>query len=73
MSWLSSVFSFTNFARPVCFAAIFSTTGANARHGPHHGAQKSTSTGKSLLRTSASNVFSETSGNELMVWNTSAP
>src|SRR6476661_4540060 len=38
--------------------AISSRTGATARHGPHHSAQKSTSTGLSLLRTSASNVAS---------------
>eukprot|EP00740_Mantoniella_antarctica_P001458 CAMPEP_0181359940 /NCGR_PEP_ID=MMETSP1106-20121128/6378_1 /TAXON_ID=81844 /ORGANISM="Mantoniella antarctica, Strain SL-175" /LENGTH=97 /DNA_ID=CAMNT_0023473135 /DNA_START=567 /DNA_END=860 /DNA_ORIENTATION=+ len=30
------------------------------RHGPHHGAQKSTSTGTSLFSTSASNVASVT-------------
>src|SRR6187200_3241788 len=38
--------------------AISSRTGATAQHGPHHSAQKSTSTGLSLLRTSASNVAS---------------
>src|SRR6478609_8292911 len=38
--------------------AISSRTGATARQGPHHSAQKSTSTGLSLLRTSTSYVAS---------------
>src|SRR5450631_2178024 len=41
-------------------AAISSRIGATARHGPHHSAQKSTSTGLSLFRTSASNDASVT-------------
>src|SRR3954469_1639892 len=43
-----------------CSEAISSSTGATILHGPHHSAQKSTSTGLSLPRTSASNVASVT-------------
>src|SRR5437762_8592233 len=41
--------------------AIRSSTGATAWHGPHHSAQKSTSTGSPLCSTSFSNVASVTS------------
>src|SRR5690349_6130549 len=41
-----------------CATASSSRTGATARHGPHQGAQKSTRTGLSFLRTSASKVAS---------------
>src|SRR5690606_4157695 len=37
--------------RPAYSSASSSSTGATARHGPHHGAQKSTRTGRSELRT----------------------
>ena len=40
--------------------AISSSTGATTRQGPHHGAQKSTSTGPSASRTSASKLVSVT-------------
>jgi len=42
------------------------TTGASIRHGPHHGAQKSTRTGVSLSRTWSENVVVVTSGSALM-------
>src|SRR3954449_11633726 len=42
-------------------SAIFSRTGATAWQGPHHSAQKSTSTGSPLWMTSCSNVESVTS------------
>src|SRR4051794_26931761 len=42
-------------------SAIRSSTGATAWHGPHHSAQKSTSTGSPACRTSFSNVWSVTS------------
>src|SRR3569833_1380177 len=42
-------------------SAIFSSTGATAWHGPHHSAQKSTSTGSPDWRTSWSKVVSVTS------------
>src|SRR5271165_7413840 len=41
-------------------AAISSRTGATTRHGPHQGAQKSTSTAPSASRTSASKLLSVT-------------
>src|SRR6476659_4865780 len=41
-----------------CATASSSRTGATARHGPHQGAQKSTRTGLSFWRTSASKVAS---------------
>src|SRR5689334_11464662 len=43
-----------------CSAAISSRTGATILHGPHHSAQKSTSTGLSLPRTSVAKVASVT-------------
>src|SRR5699024_6291096 len=46
----SSTLSFT-ICRLSCESAISSRTGAIWRHGPHHSAQKSTSTGLSLFRT----------------------
>src|ERR1700710_2071049 len=44
-----------------CSAAISSRTGATILHGPHHVAQKSTSTGLSLDNTSVEKDASETS------------
>lgn len=41
----SSAFSFTTFIVPANRAAVSATTGATIRHGPHQGAQTSTSTG----------------------------
>src|ERR1700722_17588715 len=41
--------------------ASCSSTGLTARQGPHHGAQKSTTTGLSALRTSCSKLASVTS------------
>ena len=46
---------------PAFSAAISSTTGATIRHGPHQGAQKSTSTGTSDSSTSAWKLLSVTS------------
>src|SRR3954471_18048435 len=43
-----------------CSAAISSSTGATILHGPHHSAQKSTSTGLSLPRTSLAKLESVT-------------
>src|SRR3954463_7831104 len=43
-----------------CSAAISSRTGATILHGPHHSAQKSTSTGLSLPSTSSAKVASVT-------------
>src|SRR5512132_2481892 len=43
-----------------CSAAISSRTGATILQGPHHSAQKSTSTGLSLSSTSALNDWSVT-------------
>src|SRR4051795_5832401 len=45
MSGASSVLSFTTFRRPAMLRATRSTIGETIRHGPHHGAQKSTRTG----------------------------
>src|SRR4051794_35757021 len=45
MSGASSVLSFTTFRRPAMLRATRSTIGETMRHGPHHGAQKSTRTG----------------------------
>ena len=60
VSMFSSMFSFT-IRRSSRSAAISSRIGAMTRQGPHHGAQKSTSTGLSDSRTSAWKVVSVTS------------
>src|SRR3954447_9878912 len=44
----------------LCSAAISSSTGATILHGPHHSAQKSTSTGLSLPSTSGAKLASVT-------------
>src|SRR4051812_39977602 len=58
--WFSSTLSLTIF-RSGRSAAISSSTGATTRHGPHQGAQKSTSTGCSDSMTSAWKLVSVTS------------
>ena len=55
----SSTFSFPTFTRPLYSWATESTVGAIMRQGPHHSAQKSTSTGTSEFRTSCSQEASE--------------
>src|SRR5882724_10841477 len=54
------MFSFTTVSFSECSAAISSSTGPTILQGPHHSAQKSTSTGLSLVRTSSTNVTSVT-------------
>src|SRR3954469_24017088 len=56
----SSTLSFTILTFSPSEPAISSSAGAIMRHGPHHSAQKSTTTGLADFRTSASNVASET-------------
>ena len=56
----SSVLSLNTLILPSNSLAISSTIGATMRQGPHHGAQKSISTGKSLLSTSCSKEASVT-------------
>src|SRR5919198_94477 len=51
------MFTFTRRSSSPRSSAIRSSTGETAWHGPHHSAQKSTSTGSSLWSTSSSNVF----------------
>src|SRR5919204_3345969 len=58
--WFSSTLSLT-IVRSWRSDAISSRTGATTRHGPHHGAQKSTRTACSASRTSAWKVASVTS------------
>src|SRR6478736_1945915 len=58
VSTLASVSSLTtSILSPYC-SLISSRIGATLRHGPHHVAQKSTSTGLSLMRTSSAKVAS---------------
>src|SRR3954454_23932943 len=59
MLGFSSMSSFTN-ETPVLAAASSSSAGSIALHGPHHGAQKSTTTGCSASSTSLSKVASVT-------------
>src|SRR5438067_1535061 len=56
ISLLSSVLSLPTLTLPWNWSAILSMVGARARQGPHHTAQKSTSTGLSLLTTSCSQL-----------------
>ena len=56
----SSVLSLNTLIFPSNSLAISSTIGATMRQGPHQGAQKSTSTGTSLLSTSCSKEASVT-------------
>src|SRR5262249_3606347 len=53
-SGLSSMFSLPTLTLPANWLAILSMVGPSARHGPHQGAQKSTTTGTSLWATSFS-------------------
>src|SRR6187551_953802 len=53
--------SFVNSTRPPSVSARSASTGSTALQGPHQGAQKSTTTGRSARTTSASNVSSSTS------------
>src|SRR3979411_531968 len=55
------MFILTTFSSSPRSLAISSTTGATIRHGPHHGAQKSTRTGTSASMTSAWKLTSVTS------------
>src|SRR5438445_8131497 len=64
MSGSSSVLSFRTFTLPSYSFANSSTMGATIWHGPHHTAQKSTSTRPLALPTSASHVV-ELTGNAL--------
>src|SRR5262245_42793326 len=52
----ASVLTFTTTYRPALLAATLISSGATRRHGPHHGAQKSTTIGTFESRTSASNA-----------------
>ena len=56
----SSTLSFATRAWPPSSAASSSSVGASVRHGPHHGAQASTSTGSGERSTSAAKVASVT-------------
>ncbi len=59
--WFSSTLSFTT-RRSSRSESICSSTGLTMRHGPHHGAQKSTSVGVSDSTTSAWKLLSVISG-----------
>src|SRR3954453_13726455 len=60
MAGAASMFSFTTFRRPACSRPRSSTAGVTIRHGAHHGAQKSTSTG-TVASIAASKSSAETS------------
>src|SRR5271169_1473958 len=60
MPGFSSTLSLTILTLPLSELEISSSAGAIMRHGPHHSAQKSTTTGPLALRTSVSNVASVT-------------
>ena len=55
-SGTASVFTFTISHSPAAPVATLSSSGAIIRQGPHHGAQKSTTTGRGDDAMSASNV-----------------
>jgi hypothetical protein len=52
----SSVFNFPTTYRPADAAAIWSMAGAIIRHGPHHAAQQSSSTGRSPAEASSESI-----------------
>src|SRR5581483_4713529 len=56
----SSTLSLTIVTLPLSVPAISSSAGAICRQGPHHSAQKSTTTGPVAFKTSASKLESET-------------
>src|SRR5207302_578814 len=56
--WLSSVLTLTTLSRPRRSRPICSTAGETIRHGPHQGAQKSTSTGSAESSTTPLNSAS---------------
>lgn len=62
---LSSVFSFKHFSFPAYCLDSSSIIGWIIRHGPHHGAQNSTSTGRPLSKTKGFHVASVTAGTAL--------
>src|SRR6266850_7793415 len=55
---LASTSSFPTLTRPLYSSAMESMVGARARHGAHHAAQKSTSTGVLAFTTSDSKLLS---------------
>src|SRR5215210_4165480 len=59
--------SFANLTRAPCASSSSRRTGSTARHGPHQGAQKSTTTGVSGCRTSCSKVASVSSSTRAML------
>src|SRR3954454_11399508 len=59
MFGLSSTLSFAICSLPACSLAMSSSTGAIILHGPHHSAQKSTTTGVSAPPIDSSNVASD--------------
>ncbi len=60
MPGFSSTLSFTILTFSPSAFWISSSAGAIMRHGPHHSAQKSTTTGPLAFKTSLSNVASDT-------------
>src|SRR5207237_3221687 len=60
VAWFSSMFILATVTLPWSVAANSSRAGAIALQGPHHSAQKSTSTGPGALSTSVSKLASET-------------
>src|SRR5882724_6439035 len=56
-----SILTLATLARPPCSLAISSSTGPSILQGPHHSAQKSTTTGWEDFKTSASKLASLTS------------
>ena len=65
-SGVSSTLVFTNLMRPPYCSARASTSGDTMRHGPHHGAQKSTTTGSEAASTSSAKAVSVSATIKLM-------
>src|SRR5438477_954108 len=61
-SGTSSVFNLATTSEPLRFRAILANSGAATRHGPHQGAQKSTSTGQGDLPTRSAKSFGSVTG-----------
>src|SRR5687768_12378111 len=64
----SSTFTLITLSRPARPLAACSTPGAISRHGPHHGAQRSSSTGRRVSTTSSKSSWPAATSQGRSVW-----
>lgn len=60
----ASTFTFTSLHRPASSVASCSRIGLTVRHGPHHGAHRSTITGSEVRSATSANVASSASATQ---------